>query len=163
MHMRFASGLVLAALALAGCLGPQVRPGYDGPARSAAETAVVHPSSVGALVMIQTVDDKNTYGMMEGYLGPVSVLPGTRTFRVEVTIGVDQPRSAPAEMAPPPGAQPVVLQTTGRTALVDTYRAQLTGQVDAGKEYELRYGYVVEGDRKQHVLWLEPRRPPARQ
>jgi hypothetical protein len=141
--------LLAAALLLGGCMGKlKMKHMYAGELKPQTEVAAVYASTAkGALVLITKVDGVPAFEWKYGNLGPVAVLPGTHSFTVSATIGIDAPKGEP----PPEGAALFELVPENLAVLASTYSATVPGTVEAGKAYEIRYGLTAD---KRHVLYF---------
>jgi len=123
-------------------------------------SAIVHPTAVPAgLMLIRAVDGKSTYIMSIGFMGSIYVPPGTHEFEVEVSHNFKVQDAGGPAWTVPAGASPAPLigNAPGSTLLVTKGISRPRATLEAGKTYELRFGFDrTDPNRPVPVTWVSP-------
>jgi hypothetical protein len=122
------------------------------------KSAIVHPTAVpGGLMLIRAVDKKSTYIFSIGFLGSIYVPEGEHEFEVEVSHGFSvQDAGGPAWTAPD-GVDVAPLQgdIAGSSVLVTKGTSRPKAKIEAGKTYELKFGFTRKDPAKPiPVTWI---------
>lgn len=141
--MKVHAVLVACVLILVGCASGAPKKVYDGPVLPPSELATVHPIAVpGGLMLITDVDDRSTYAASIGYFGSIYIRPGEHSFKVEVSHGFKvQDAGGPAWTTPQGVTFSPLVGSDKATLLVPKGSASVLGRVEAGKVYEIRFGF----------------------
>ena len=122
-------------------------------------SSIVHPIAVpGGLMMIRAVDDRSTHILSIGYLGSVYVPPGEHEFEVEVSHGFGvQDAGGPAWTAPPNEKSATLESVDSGSILVTKGVSKPKANLEAGKSYEVRFGFDRSNPEKPvPVTWISP-------
>jgi hypothetical protein len=150
--------VVLGVIFLASCASGKPKTVLIDGVTTPEASAIVHPTAIpGGLMLIQAVDGKSTYIMSIGFMGSIYVPPGTHEFEVEVshTFKV-QDAGGPAWTVPAGvSAAPLVGGAPGSTLLLRKGISRPRATLEAGKTYELRFGFDrTDPVRPVPVTWV---------
>ena len=122
------------------------------------KSGIVHPTAVpGGLMLILAVDKKNACNFTLGCAGSVYVPAGVHQFEVEVSFdfGV-QDAGGPAWTAPKGvNVAPWSGDVRGSSILVTRGVSRPKATIEAGKTYEVKFGFIRNGKSKPvPVTWI---------